>query len=248
MRSDVPTSRPYVPTSQRVDDPARCRALLEEVGAALWITGGDGVPEATLLPTVWDGDRLIAHAARGNTQFDLPDGVRRPCRVLVQGAHTYVSPRWYPSIQPTAHGGAARGRAEGRAVGTWDYEQVQFAGWLTVHRDPQRLLAEVMQQAVAIDADRLADVPEAADAARGPWDPAEAPEDFTAAMLRGIVGLDLEITDVVGRFKLSRNRPDADRAGVVAGLRERGRDRDLRIAAAVEAVEPLPRGDRPAGY
>ena len=60
-------------------------------------------------------------------------------------------------------------------------------------------------------------------------------------MLQGIVGLELEITDVVGRFKLSRNRTEADRAGVVEGLRERGRDRDRRVADAVEAVEPLPR-------
>ena len=70
-----------------------------------------------------------------NPQFDLADGERLPCRVLIQGSHTYVSPRWYPSIQPAEHGGAARGRAEGRAVGTWDYEQVQIAGWLTVHWD-----------------------------------------------------------------------------------------------------------------
>lgn len=247
MEPDIPASTAYVPASQRVDDVERCRALLSEVGAALWITGGDGAPSATLLPTVWEGERLIAHASAHNPQFDLANDERVPCRVLIQGSHTYVSPRWYPSIQPAEHGGAARGRAEGRAVGTWDYEQVQIAGWLTVHRDTRRLRGEVMAQARSVDAARLADTPGAADAERGPWSGAEAPSEFMAAMLQGIVGVELEITEVVGRFKLSRNRTDADRAGVVAGLRERGRDRDLRVADAVEAVDPLPRGVASAG-
>lgn len=242
MHPEPPRSGVYVPSSQRVDDIARCQALLAEVGAGLWITGGDGAPSATLLPTVWGQGRLIAHASANNPQFDVPVGALVPCRVVIQGAHAYVSPRWYPSIQPAEHGGVARGRAEGRAVGTWDYEQVQIAGWLSVHRDPDRLRAEVMAQATALDADRLHDIPDAADAHRGPWSRAEAPKDFMAAMLQGIVGVELEITEVVGRFKLSRNRTDADRAGVVEGLRERGRERDLRVADAVESVEPLPRG------
>lgn len=240
MDTQSPDNRVYVPASQRDDDPERCRALLRDVGAALWISG-EPVPDVTLLPTMWEGGHLIAHAALQNAQFDLPEGARRPCRVVVQGPHTYVTPRWYPSVQPPEHGGAARGRAAGRAVGTWDYEQVQIAGWLRVHRDPARLRDEVMRQARQIDAQRLLDVPHTADAHRGPWSEAEAPPEFMDAMLQGIVGLELEITDVVGRFKLSRNRTEADRAGVVEGLRERGRDRDRRVADAVEAVEPLPR-------
>lgn len=242
MQPEVPRSDVYVPASQRVDDIGRCQDLLGEVGAALWITGGDGAPSATLLPTVWEGSRLVAHASASNPQFDLPEGRRVACRVVVQGAHSYVSPRWYPSVQSPEHGGSARGRAAGRAVGTWDYEQVQIAGWLTVHRDAGRLRGEVMAQATALDRARVAEVPHAVDAGRGPWSDAEAPADFMDALLRGIVGVELTVTEVVGRFKLSRNRTDADRAGVVAGLRERGRDRDLRVADAVEAVDPLPRG------
>lgn len=175
---------------------------------------------------MWEGERLIAHASAHNPQFDLADGERLPCRVLIQGSHTYVSPRWYPSIQPAEHGGVARGRAEGRAVGTWDYEQVQIAGWLTVHRDTRRLRGEVMAQARSVDAARLADTPGAADAERGPWSGAEAPSEFMAAMLQGIVGVELEITEVVGRFKLSRNRTDADLLGhgPLLGLVEVGFD------------------------
>ncbi len=243
----VPLSRVYCPASQRVDDWDRCRALLADVGAASWITGGTEVPDVTLLPTMWRGGLLLAHAAVQNLQFDLPEDVPVPCRVVVQGPHTYVSPRWYPSVQPPELGGSARGRAGGRAVGTWDYMQVQVAGWLRVHRHQERLRAEVMEQAERIDAARLAETPQAADQGRGPWSQHEAPHDFTDAMFQGIVGLELEITDVVGRFKVSRNRAEVDRDGVVDGLRERGRERDHQVADAVAAAPPLPRGvPRPA--
>lgn len=227
----------YVPASQRVGE-SDCRALLEDVGAGLWVTAAAGeVPSATLLPTLWRGDRLIAHASGHNEQFATLDGPL-PCRVVVQGVEAYVSPRWYPSIQSPDEGGAARGRAEGRAVGTWDYQQVQFAGRLTVHRDRERLRREVAELARLHDEERLAEgCP--ADAHRGPWTPKEAPSDFLEAMLSGIVGLELEITDVVGRFKLSQNRVEVDRDGVAAGLEERGRPRDLAVAEAVRSAVPL---------
>ncbi|RMB61342.1 FMN-binding negative transcriptional regulator [Tessaracoccus antarcticus] len=238
----VPLSRVYCPASQRVDDWEQCRALLDDVGAASWITGGHGVPNVTLLPTMWRGSLLLAHAAAHNLQFDLPEATPVPCRVVVQGPHTYVTPRWYPSVQPPDLGGSARGRAEFRGVGTWDYTQVQVAGWLRVHRDRDRLRTEVMDQAEQLDAARLVETPHVGDAVRGPWNRDEAPHDFTDAMLQGIVGLELEITDVVGRFKVSRNRTAVDRDGVVQGLRERGRDRDHRVADEVAAAPPLPRG------
>ena len=248
------TSYVYLPASQSATEDA-CRALLEDAGAALWITGADGVPSATLLPTLWRGGSLIAHASGHNEQFTTIDG-EVPCRVVVQGPDTYVSPRWYPSIQPVEAGGAARGRAEGRAVGTWNYQQVQFAGVLTTYRDTDRLRREVTELGELFDADRVAECPhtlleprprseatqrasKGPEAARGPWTHTEAPADFYAAMLHGIIGLELRITDVVGRFKLSGNRTEVDRDGVTTGLRERGRPRDLAVADAMDAATPL---------
>ena len=67
----------------------------------------------------------------------------------------------------------------------------------------------------------------------------EAPADFYEAMLQGIVGLELRITEVVGRFKLSGNRTEVDRDGVATGLRDRGRPRDLAVADAMDAATPL---------
>ncbi|NHB84860.1 FMN-binding negative transcriptional regulator [Tessaracoccus sp. HDW20] len=246
----------YVPASQRVGE-AECRALLDEVGAGLWITGTDGPPSATLLPTLWRGDRLIAHASGHNAQFAGLEGPV-PCRFVVQGVGAYISPRWYPSIQDPTDGGAARGRARGRAVGTWDYRQAQVAGVLTVHRDRERLRHELGELAHLHDELRLADgCP--ADAARGPWRTSEAPRDFLEAMLRGVVGLELEVREVVGRHKLSQNRTGADRDGVVEGLTARGRPTDLAVAEAVRtatrcSTRPVSRAplrrcpDRPAPW
>lgn len=234
----APASTVYCPPSQRVDADA-CRELLREVGAALWITPGDGVPSATLLPTTWRDDRLLAHASSHNEQFHIPEDVAVPCRVVIQGAHSYVSPRWYPSVQPPADGGEARGRAEGRAVGTWNYSQAQIAGWLRVHRDLERLRTEVLGQGHQVDAERFEPGSPPSDAHRGPWSPTEAPPQFLEPMLRGIIGLELEITEVVGRFKLSQNRTATDRAGVATGLRERGRPQDLAVADATDEATPL---------
>ena len=234
---ETPTSYVYCPASQRADEDA-CRDLAERVGTGLWVTPEDGgVPSVTLLPTLWRGDTLIAHASGHNEQFTE---LRGPvaCRVVFQGPEAYISPRWYPSVQPAAEGGAARGRAEGRAVGTWNYEQAQFAGVLRVHHDRDRLREEVTQLGHTHDDRRIAEgCP--ADAGRGAWRTDELPPDFFDAMLRGIVGLELEITDVVGRFKLAQNRTQLDRDGVIDGLIERGRPNDLSVAGSMRAATPL---------
>lgn len=234
-----PASYVYLPSSQQADE-AQCRALLDEVGAGLWITARDGlVPDATLLPTMWRGNTLIAHASGHNEQFLFEGEV--PCRVVVQGPHSYISPRWLPSVQSPADGGAARGRAQGRAVGTWNYQVAQFAGVLTCHTDRDRLREEMTALGEGVDAARMAEgCP--ADAHRGPWTHHEAPADYYEAMLRGVVGLELRITEVVGRFKLGQNRTRLDREGASSGLRERGRVQDIGVADAMDAATPLYEG------
>lgn len=232
-----PNGYVYCPPSQRADEQA-CRDLLERVGVGLWLTcAPEGAPSATLLPTMWDGGRLIAHASSHNRQFTGIDG-EVACRVVVQGSDAYVSPRWYPSVQGAVHGGTAKGRAEGRAVGTWDYEQAQIAGVLRTFTDRDRLRDDVTRLAHANDDQRIAQgCP--ADAHRGPWRTDELPGDYFEAMLLGIVGLELEITDIVGRFKLAQNRTEGDREGIVAGLTRRGRPVDLALGEAISAATPL---------
>jgi len=153
---------------------------------------------------------LRAHVARANPLWkDARDDV--DALVVFQGPHGYVSPAWYPS------------KAEhGKVVPTWNYVMVQARGRLRAIDDKAWLRAFVT---------RLTDHHEAGRPA--PWAVSDAPADFIEATLGAIVGLEIELSSLVGKWKVSQNRAAADRAGVVDGLlRERD---DEALAAEVRA-------------
>ncbi|UJP39743.1 FMN-binding negative transcriptional regulator [Cellulomonas palmilytica] len=189
----------YVPVFNAIDDDA-ARTLVGAVGSAeLVTTGADGFPVATLLPVLWEGDRLVAHLARGNPQWREiaergDDGA--PALAIVAAHQAYVSPAWYAS------------KAEhGRVVPTWNYSAVHLSGRVRVHDDPDWLRGVLT---------RLTDAHESHRAQR--WRVSDAPEVFVTKQLRAIVGVELLVERVEGKAKLSQNRSPADRAGVVAGL------------------------------
>ncbi|QXC62002.1 FMN-binding negative transcriptional regulator [Aquihabitans sp. G128] len=176
--------------------------LLGQVAATLVTTGPSGLT-STVLPLLYDAEAgplgtLLGHVARGNPIVrEHHDG---PALVVATGAAGYVSPSWYPA------------KAEhGKVVPTWDYVTVDAGGPLVLHDDAAWLLDVVT---------RLTDRHEAGRPA--PWAVTDAPEAYVAAMLRGIVGIELRLDRLVGKAKLSQNRSDADRAGVLAGLRAEG--------------------------
>ena len=141
---------------------------------------------------------LRAHVARANPVWRDPG----PGEALVvfQGAQGYVSPGWYPS------------KAEhGKVVPTWNYMIAQARGRFRAIEDRDWLRALVR---------RLTDHHEASRSQ--PWRIDDAPESYLAAMLEGIVGVEIEITELEGKWKLSQNRSAADRAGVIDGLRSVG--------------------------
>jgi transcriptional regulator len=204
----------YIPHHFRLDDPAEVLALVASAGSADQVTvGPGGVPVATLLPVVWQPERgrVVAHMARANPHWKLM-GADAPALAIVNAAQAYVSPTWYAS------------KAEhGRVVPTWNHSAVHLTGTLRVHDD-----VDWVREAVTL----LTGVHEST---RQPaWAVTDAPPRYIDGQLRGIVGIELTVTGVEAKAKLSQNRSDADRAGVVAGLRaEPGGDR---VAAAMEAV------------
>ena len=206
----------YVPRFNAMDDPDEIRRLVAAVGSAQLITvDDDGYPAATLLPVVWDGDRLIFHLARANEHWR---GIRSgaPALAVVTGPEAYVSPAWYAS------------KAEhGRVVPTWNYSAVQFTGRVQVHDDPAWLRDAVTRLTVVHEAGR----PE-------PWAVTDAPEPYLEKQLRAIVGVEFSIERVAGKAKLSQNRDDADHAGVVAGLRREGGRREHEVADEMSARRP----------
>ncbi|MBI4900132.1 MAG: FMN-binding negative transcriptional regulator [Actinobacteria bacterium] len=178
------------------------RPFVEAVATAQLVTvGEDGVPDATFLPVLWEGDRLVGHLARANAHWRrIVDG--SPALAIVTGPDAYVSPSWYAT------------KAEhGKVVPTWNYSVVHLRGRVVVHDDPTWVRALVT---------RLTDRHESP--RDEPWAVSDAPDDYIEKNLRPIVGVEVVISSVEAKAKLSQNRSDSDRAGVASGLAADGRD------------------------
>ena len=210
----------YVPRFNAMDDADEIRGLVASVGSAELVTvGADGFPVATLLPVMWNARRLIFHMARANPQWTAMEA-DDPGLAIVTGPQGYVSPSWYAS------------KAEhGRVVPTWNYSAVHFTGRLRVHHDAAWLLHAVT---------RLTDLHE--ERRNRPWSVGDAPQRYVEKQLRAIVGIEMSIEKVEAKAKLSQNRSDADRAGVVTGLRREGglRERELSDSMDASASRQLP--------
>jgi transcriptional regulator len=220
----------YVPTHFAVDD-AAARELLAGSGAADLVTATARGLLATFLPfvhapEVGEHGALLGHLARNNDQWREP--VLGEAMVIVHGPDAYVSPSWYAA------------KAEhGRVVPTWNYVTAHVYGRLVVH-DDQGWLDTLVR--------RLTERHEAS-AAR-PWSVDDAPPAFVAGQLRAIVGVELVISRVEAKFKLSQNRSAADVDGVVAGLAARGDEAGadaVRRANGRSGPGHPGRGDGPAG-
>ena len=179
--------------------------------ATLVTRAADGLT-ANHLPFELVGEVLHGHVARGNELARL-DGAE--VLLVFQGPDGYISPNWYPSKHET-----------GREVPTWNYAVVHVHGRLRVIDDAawlRRLL------------ETLTDHHEAGQPQ--PWKISDAPDDHIETSLRAIVGLEVSIDRIEGKFKLSQNHPARNRAGVIAGLRERDGDGDAELAAWMSQQE-----------
>lgn len=186
----------YVPRPNIVDDETEIRALVAAYGAAELVTIDTGYPRSTLLPIIWDGDRVIAHFARLNDHWRTiePDS---PALLVAGGPQAYISPAWY-----------AAKREHGRVVPTWNYSTVHLTGRATVHDDPDWVRDMVTRLTDLHELDRP-----------DPWQVTDAPTKFVDGQLRAIVGVEVRVEKVEAKRKLSQNRSAEDRRGVVDGLR-----------------------------
>ncbi len=205
----------YLPPHFAVNDADLVRALIDRARFGHLVTmTADGL-DATPLPFVIDDDltTVRAHIARANPQWRTADGA--DALLVVPVSDTYVSPRWYPS------------KAEhGRVVPTWNYEVLHLRGTLTVDHD-----ADTLESIVRALTDR-----EEALLGDPTWSVDDAPADFVAKQLGAIVGITLQVTAIDAKRKLSQNRSDGDRDGVVDGLRSTGRPADHEVAEAMRVA------------
>ncbi len=153
---------------------------------------------------------LRAHVSRGNPLWrEFNPEVE--ALAIFQGAHTYITPSWYQTKQET-----------GKVVPTWNYMVVHAYGPLRVIEDAAWLRALVTRLTNRHEADFAV-----------PWQVADAPDDYIESMLAAIVGLEIPITRLIGKWKVSQNRPPADREGVERALQARGDADALAMAEAV---------------
>jgi transcriptional regulator len=193
----------YVPPANAVDDPEVVLGLLRRASIGHLVSvDRAGSLEATVLPFLVDDDltTVRAHYARANAQWRHLDGA--DALLVVPISDAYVSPSWYPSK-----------RDDPRVVPTWNYEVVHVHG--TVHVRDEPAFVESVVRALS----HLHETRRFEESTRPPaWSVDDAPAEFISRQLRAIVGVELAVTRVDAKRKLSQNRSDSDRQGAIDGL------------------------------
>jgi len=199
----------YLPAHFAASD-EQVAELLGSITAADLVTATSDGLIATFLPLLYDPSKrsLLGHVARNNPHWrSCPSG---ESLVIVRGPDAYVSPGWYPTK-----------REHGRVVPTWNYVTAHVHGELVIHDDVDWLRALVTRLTERFERDQTE-----------PWSVADATPAFIDGQLRAIVGVELTITRIEAKLKLSQNRSDADIDGVVEAL-SRGDDLQQRTAASM---------------
>jgi transcriptional regulator len=212
----------YVPDRFRPSDDD-VADLLANLGAGELITAtADGLL-ATMLPLIWEAPRsapdagehgrLMGHVARNNRQWRVP--AVGEALVIVRGPDAYISPAWY-----------ATKREHGRVVPTWNYLTAHLHGRLVIHDDPAWCERNVRALVDRHEAGRP-----------DPWSVDDAPAPYIAGQLKAIVGVELLVSRIEAKTKLSQNRSREDVLGAIDGLERTGEPAAEATAAAMRAVE-----------
>jgi len=199
----------------QVTDPAVLHALVRDQPLATLVVSHEGALHVNHVPLYLDPTRgphgtLVGHVGRGNGVWPL---LPQHAVAVFHGPQAYVSPSWYPSKA-----------IDGKQVPTWNYATVHAHGTLSAaDGDPERLRAILHTLTEAHEAHRP-----------HPWHVDDAPADYLHKLLGAIVGVELAVERWEGIWKVSQNRTDTDRAGVVEGLTAEGTPQALAMAALVE--------------
>ena len=208
----------YLPQLFAETDTAAMHQLIREFPLGTLVTLGSEGLAANHIPFVLDtraGEhgRLLGHVARNNAVWRDHDS-ERDALVVFQSVEAYITPNWYVTKRETHE-----------VVPTWNYAVVHVYGRIVVHDDVKWVRGQ---------AGMLTKQQEASQSS--PWKMADAPPAYTAANLAQIVGIEIPIARLVGKFKASQNRRDADREGAIAGLRETGEPGKVAMAELMDAI------------
>ncbi|MDG6983771.1 MAG: FMN-binding negative transcriptional regulator [Nitrososphaerota archaeon] len=186
-------------------------------GTLVTTTGkGASASHVPMLVDRGDGERgtVVGHIARGNLQWrDTIPGTEG--LAIFVGPHAYISPRWYESSKAT-----------GEMVPTWNYIAVHARGPVSFFTDERRLREQVTRLTEKFEGP-----------SGSPWRVSDAPTGYIDRELKAIVGFEVRVTSLEGKWKLGQNRPPGDRKGAAAGLRARAEGDDLELADEMSRAE-----------
>jgi transcriptional regulator len=206
----------YVPPQFREDRLPVLHDAIERSGLATLVTVGPNGLDASHVPMLLDRSAgplgtLYGHIAKANDQWLRPTADSRVLAIFL-GPDAYVTPSWYATKKLT-----------GKVVPTWNYVAVHAQGELRFFEDEERLLDLVTKLTQVHEARR-----------DDPWAVSDAPPDYIRERLKGIVGFELTISKLDGKWKVSQNQRVEDRAGVADGLKREGGPQELAVAALVK--------------
>lgn len=204
----------YLPAHFAQHDTSKLHALMREHPLATLVTVGPDGPTADHVPLEFDAasNTLRGHVARANPLWQAAAG--QQVLAVFSGPQAYVTPSWYPTKAVTH-----------QVVPTWNYTVVHAHGRLRAVEDAPWVHALITRLTDEHETGRLQ-----------PWAVTDAPEDFVHKLLRAIVGIEIPVDRLVGKWKVTQNRSQADRLGVADGLAAEPRPE-------ARALAPIVRGD-----
>jgi transcriptional regulator len=208
----------YIPRANQEERIPVLHKLIEEQPFASLITMGSSGLFASHIPMVLEQNgakgQLRGHISRANTQWrDYSPSVE--ALAIFSGPQHYISPNWYPEKEET-----------GKVVPTWNYVVVHAYGYLKIIEDVEWLMTHLASLTKIHEAESPV-----------PWKIGDAPPDYIASLAKGIVGLEITIERLEGKWKVSQNRSEQDRTGVAMGLAELNTKESLQMKALVEERE-----------
>ncbi len=193
----------YIPKPQRVEDRKMLHDFMDEFAFVELVTSCSGI-RISHIPVLLDRGignygTLYGHISRQNPQAEAFDG-QHPAVIVFRGPHSYISPTWYATTE---------------AVPTWNFAVVQATGKLKAIMD-EKTLRDLLTRLIQKFEHEKSD-----------YNLGKLPDTFTRRMIAGIVGFEMEIQRLEGKFKLGQERSDADRKGILRGLRSAKQPRSL---------------------
>ncbi|HVJ67124.1 MAG TPA: FMN-binding negative transcriptional regulator [Caulifigura sp.] len=210
----------YIPRTFEVTDTPALHAFMDHYSFASLVSLGSEEPVATHLPLLLERDvtphgRLVGHMARANRQWNSAGGTR--VMAMFHGPHAYISPTWYETNE---------------TVPTWNYAAVHAYGVMSLIEDETRLRELV---------ERTVDVYERS--MPRPWSMDVVPAETVDTLLKGIVGFEIVIDRLEGKWKLNQNHPVERRDKVIRGLEATGRAEDAAVARLMREQVESERGE-----